>query len=238
MATRPVLGDVVLLPKDANFSPDALQAIVDRFKSNRLQALQLDPDAFGSTYERESQFTYQTWLSRITNPLSKTFVALEHQESSITSEDSASRLCHLLGNNEWLGTVTVLGPKSLSGGESSLSSTPWRLFTRENSSESPDLTSIKNRHAVYLIVGMFVSPSRRREGHGRRLVEAALTAAMEESRGISASRVIVCLMVEPRNVAARRLYESVGFGIRGSEPADNAVTFPTIGMTWEKELMA
>lgn len=235
MATRPAPGDVVLLPKDAN-----LQALVDRFKSNRLEALQLDPDAFGSTYESESQFTYETWLSRITNPLSKTFVALEHQESSITSaEDSDdSRLRRLL-ENEWIGTVTVLGPKSLSGRESSLSSTPWNLFTRENSSEPPDLTSIKNSTAVYLIVGMFVSPSRRREGHGRRLVEAALTAAVEESRGASASRVIVSLVVESRNVAARRLYESVEFGTRGSEPADSTeITFPTIGMTWEQELVA
>jgi ribosomal protein S18 acetylase RimI-like enzyme len=40
---------------------DNLQA----FKSVRLQALQQDPGAFGSTYARESQFTHAEWAARL-----------------------------------------------------------------------------------------------------------------------------------------------------------------------------
>jgi GNAT superfamily N-acetyltransferase len=239
MATKIPSSDVVLLPKNPNLSPERLSAIVNRYKSNRLEALQLEPSAFSSTYERESQFIYETWLSRATNPLSRIFVALGDRELSprTTTEDSDDPTLSRLLGNEWLGTVTMLGPKLLSDKETGSSHVmPRIIFTPENSFEPPDLTSIKKGHAVYLIVSMYVSLNRRRERHGRRLLEAALTAAMEEARKASASRITVCLNVEVGNMAARRLYESVGFGIRGSEPADSS-TFPTLGMTREREIM-
>lgn len=52
-------ADVILIPREFP-SPSALKGIVERYKANRLEGLQRDPDAFSSTYERESQFPYET----------------------------------------------------------------------------------------------------------------------------------------------------------------------------------
>ena len=40
---------------------------VDLYRSIRLRALQADPDAFGSDYEREVAFDEETWVSRMTS---------------------------------------------------------------------------------------------------------------------------------------------------------------------------
>lgn len=59
MTRRTPPGDVILIPREFP-SPSALKGIVKRYKANRLEALQRDPGAFSSTYERESQFPYET----------------------------------------------------------------------------------------------------------------------------------------------------------------------------------
>lgn len=39
---------------------------VEAYRTIRLEALQADPGAFGSTYEREAEFDTQDWLDRLT----------------------------------------------------------------------------------------------------------------------------------------------------------------------------
>lgn len=57
---------------------------------------------------------------------------------------------------------------------------------------------------IWLVGGVFVDPSARNRGVGRALVEAALASAREE-------RVRVGLYVRDDRIAARRLYERLGF---------------------------
>ena len=71
---------------------------------------------------------------------------------------------------------------------------------------------IKARHKAH-IWGMYVSPEGRRQGTGRRLMEAALQWAQEQE-GI----VQVHLIVSARTPVARKLYESLGFRVWGTEP--------------------
>jgi len=118
--------------------------------------------------------------------------------------------------SEWLGQVTLLGPKALPQ-EGTETSKPWQVFSGPNVTEAPGLKKLQNAHATYLIVGMFVLPHGRRKGHGRRLIERALMTARDQAKGASAARVTVGIIVEPGNHAARRLYEGAGFEIQGEE---------------------
>ncbi len=70
----------------------------------------------------------------------------------------------------------------------------------------------KTRHqaAVY---GMYVAPSARRAGLGRALLEALV------AHGRSLDLAVLGLSVSEDAVAARRLYESIGFVTWGVEPA-------------------
>jgi GNAT superfamily N-acetyltransferase len=230
------LSMVILMPKLIDIPDTVMPEIVKRYKDIRLMGLKLSPSAFGSTYAREVAFNNDTWIGRITNPLGKGFIALGPDNSSnlrVTKgygEGHSDALTSLL-NSPWMGLVTLIGPKLLSPNEPELEQTPWKIFTRENSSAISDLASIKNGHAVYVIVGMYVSPEGRRAGHGRRLVDAAIAAAVEESRNILASKMSVCLEVRRDNIPAAKLYENAGF-VRRNIPG--ALDPEDIDMVWEK----
>jgi len=71
---------------------------------------------------------------------------------------------------------------------------------------------IKARHKVRL-TGMYVTPTHRRRGLARSL----LSAAIDHARGISGVSC-VHLSVSDATPPARRLYESAGFEVWGSEP--------------------
>jgi RimJ/RimL family protein N-acetyltransferase len=73
-------------------------------------------------------------------------------------------------------------------------------------------TQIKSAHKVNLW-GMFVTPHWRGKGLGERLLHAAIAHA-QTFDGVSTMR----LSVSPSAVAARRLYERVGFKAWGTEP--------------------
>lgn len=76
---------------------------------------------------------------------------------------------------------------------------------------------IRTRHKATLF-GMYVRPTRRGTGIGKRLVETVLEAA----RAHPATQ-LVQLTVVAENDAARHLYESCGFRVFGIEPFANRV---------------
>lgn len=220
-------GEVVLVPKTFP-SPAHLDCIVELYKGVRLRGLQADPKSFSSTYEGESQFPYDTWLSRIQNPLGKTFVLVIELDSpsrtklpsnrAIEVADGCDALQRLL-RKEWVGIVTLLGPAQLPGcigGEQS-DAKPWDAYIKDGKYSIP-ATSLasgnsEGAHVVYCIVGMFVLPHARRKGHARRLIEATINAARDEALAYGAVKVSVTVQVEPGNANAQRLYEGVGFEV-------------------------
>jgi ribosomal protein S18 acetylase RimI-like enzyme len=72
---------------------------------------------------------------------------------------------------------------------------------------------IKARHKAH-IWGMYVSPEGRGQGIGKRLMEAAI----EWANGQAGVRQIH-LVVSSRTPVARRMYQSLGFSVWGTEPA-------------------
>lgn len=219
-------GEVILIPK-TSASPAHLESIAERYKNVRLHGLKVDPESFSSTYEYESQFSPDTWLSRIQNPLGKTFVAVSGSDTEshgqrnnphpLETESAHDAVQRLLGNG-WEGIATLMGPVPLpseKGDDTGLK--PWDAFLKDGKYQIPSSRvepgDLKGAHIVYVIVGMFVLPHARRKGHARRLLEAIIKAAEEEGKLFSASKTSITVQAEPGNVGAQKLYERVGFEV-------------------------
>ncbi|KAJ5832128.1 hypothetical protein N7474_000439 [Penicillium riverlandense] len=224
--TRP-LGEVHRVPRTYNL-PTQLHAVVERYRKLRLHGLKVDPHAFSSTYERESQFEQDKWIARIENPAGKTFVSvipckepvLTRENEIIIASDSSGALGSLL-RNEWTGQLTLIGPEVLAiqGDETAETglAKPWSVFFQDEQCIPPltptETMDLRGAHLVYMVVGMFVSPESRRGGHGQRLIEAAVQAAREEGQTRGAASVRIVLIVEPENHGAQKLYERTGFAL-------------------------
>lgn len=220
-------GEVLLIPK--TFPTTAhVESIVEKYKKIRLHGLKADPQSFSSTYEEEAQFSYETWVSRILNPLGKTFVSLIEADSQqendspntdLTNAGNEHAALSRLLNDEWVGIVTLLGhvlfPSELDGEKPGMK--PWDVYISHGKYSIP-LTvpkpdDLKGAHVVYLIVGMYVVPHARRKGHARRLVKATVKAVHDEAIALGASKASITVQVEPNISGARRLYESAGFEV-------------------------
>ncbi|KAE8369763.1 hypothetical protein BDV27DRAFT_114535 [Aspergillus caelatus] len=204
----PQNSNVVLIPKKYAHQKD-LEAIITRYRTLRLRGLKENPDAFSSKYEDEVEFPYEKWLARVTNPQARSFIAYDDQ-----TDNSLDPLALLL-SREWLGTVTIVGPRLLPEDNKTLSKAPWDVFFLTDEripSEETHHTTL-----VYMLGGMFVLEAGRRKGNGRRLIERAVSEVRTEATEAGASRVLVVSIVERNNDAARRLYETCSFDVWDDE---------------------
>jgi len=198
-----------------------------RYKDVRLNRFKVDPQAFCSKYEYESQFTAERWLSPIQNPLGKTFAAVidhnteshEQEDPSRTSETEGTQTSFesLLGK-EWVGTATLLGPVPFPSEEGDTSNLkPWDALIKDGKYQIPSKPfapgDLNGAHIVYVIVGRFVLPGVRGNGHTRRLLETIIKAAEEEAMFFGASKTSVTVQIEPENVGAQEFYEAMGFKV-------------------------
>jgi len=137
----------------------------ESYRQLRLAGLQTNPEAFGSTYEQEAQFTLETMSNRIM-PSKDKFVlgAFTEDGSSLT------------------GIVT---------------------FVRES--------GVKTSHKGN-VYGMYVAPSARGRGIGRRLLVELIERA-RECEGLEQ----IGLAVVSDNASAKKLYRSLGFETYGVE---------------------
>lgn len=223
MAVDPSPDKVILIPRTFP-SPAHLHAVVALYKNLRLQGLQVDREAFSSTYERESQFPLDEWIARIQNPVGKTFVSVfddnkttrSFAELSVPAGDNsiADTNLRLLLSKEWMGQLSLIGPELLSAqGENTALDRPWEVFQNYVPPTTAKREPLSGAHVVYMLVGMFVLPQARRRGNGQRLLEAAVNAACEEAKARGALTARIVISVEQGNGVAQRLYERVGFEV-------------------------
>jgi GNAT superfamily N-acetyltransferase len=216
------------MPK-AFASQTEFHEIVNHYKSLRLQALKLNPESFSSTYGQESQFPLDTWQSRVLNPVGQTYVAVTSIDNDSPShlslidcnegERESKQDLHLLLRNEWVGIATAIGPKTWTRQDGDTNSQPWDVFIQQGNYIIPQSVLLPSEtsgaHLVYLIVGMFVLPHARGKGKAQRILEAAARGIWEEAKEAGASAASIVIQVEPMAINAQRLYERVGFKVKG-----------------------
>ncbi|KAF7768363.1 hypothetical protein Agabi119p4_7606 [Agaricus bisporus var. burnettii] len=165
---------------------------VVRYKALRLQALQIDPECFSSTYDRESSMSNEEWRARLHSGDKVTIAAVTGASIQSLSESEM-----LYPENEWVGTVTVLGPKFL---------------LTHAFSPPKGVQWVEENVKYYLFVGVWVHPSHRGKGLGKRLVSAGMDWVRADEAGHnSTDKQILLLQIMPGNKSAIKLYRSIGF---------------------------
>ncbi|KAI0352514.1 hypothetical protein OH77DRAFT_1428551 [Trametes cingulata] len=188
---------------------------LQKYRAVRLAALQTDPTFFLSTYQQEVAFTDDVWRERLNGEGKFTIVAradirdhgrkepgAEHGEGASQEEESESA-----EDAPFVGTVTLVAARSLPA------------------SMVPDFADSKT---AYFIVAMWVAPEHRRRGLGRRLMEAALACAAEDTKAPTGAlegdnvgtKAEVILEVTLENERAKRMYEGLGFETFLVKPAE------------------
>ncbi|KAI9691853.1 MAG: hypothetical protein M1822_007925 [Bathelium mastoideum] len=199
---------IAALPKISPEKTDP-NTIITRVRDFRLKSLQLAPESFGSTYEVEAKKQPEFWVNRVANPKATTFIAYETERTNCSdlNDDHAQGFL----NADWLGSITLLGPKQ-GLAEFSLHTSPW-VILRQDCEQFQDVSGQAEPLRHYLINGMFVTPAARGLGLGRALVDAAMDHAMRQTRENDAEIMKCTLIVDNDNDAARTLYLRSGFAI-------------------------
>ncbi|KAF2671613.1 hypothetical protein BT63DRAFT_422156 [Microthyrium microscopicum] len=219
---------IVHLPRKYD-SPEVathLATLATKLKAIRLEALKTDPDAFGSTYEREVAFTDEQWAERLTNPLAQHVVALDLREPG-NDMDGKSDLEMALAA-PFVGTTVLIGPRAVSSSQvsdsqMSPSASPWAQFHDAPSVTTETLSP--GTELQYAMNGVWVHPNGRRAGLGKQLIDGALEAGKRDMKRLSAPKRVngfVVVFVEKDNEPATGLYEACGFKNIGEEEYTSA----------------
>ncbi|KAM7197648.1 hypothetical protein V8F20_006538 [Naviculisporaceae sp. PSN 640] len=130
------------------------------YKPFRLRALETDPSAFSSTYEREVSFDDEKWRSRIMNPLATTLIA---GPGNFRGEAAVPIL----------SATTVVGPLPLSG----------PLDQRINDPRLKGARKVpRYSQQRYEINAVWTAPEARRTGLAARLMQEAINHVREQAR--------------------------------------------------------
>ncbi|PPQ98797.1 hypothetical protein CVT24_003355 [Panaeolus cyanescens] len=183
---------------------NASQEQITNYKLIRLSSLYTNPEAFGSTFARESLFTPETWFDRVNGQARRIIFAIPaHIQHEILPSG-----CNL-PNTFWMGTVCVLWPEMIKA-IPPVDPYPLELARRE---EKGDVD-------VYMIVGMWVHPDSRRLGVGKALIHYAIQNVLAAESAGGEKQKVITLKVHEGNKAATALYQGVGFVSMG--PVDGS----------------
>ncbi|KAI8957464.1 hypothetical protein F5Y11DRAFT_360822 [Daldinia sp. FL1419] len=186
-------------------SPDdeGCRFYLDHYKPFRLAALEQDPDAFGSAYDGEARFDDNDWLSRIRNPLVKTFVAVHLHDRKV------------------LSATSLIGP--MPNPDSNPASNPFQA-----SSEMRDASDHHQNHqnhgeassVSFQITGVYTLPEARHQGLAKILAETAIQEAVVYAKQ-HGKRLQLSLVVYTSNGAAISFYENCGFVADAEGPRES-----------------
>lgn len=188
------MSTYTVFPIEPPFSPSQLAA----YKTLRLTSLQIDPQAFASSYAREAAFSDDVWRERLDSPFKRTLVAsvldASHERGDVDNKEAGE-------TGGWIGTASIVGPSDI---------------------PPSDLASFKEAEVganweIYGLYAMWVHPAHRGKGVGAQLVKACLEWArtnvdikfLGENSG-DFEKVVV-LLVYADNTAAHAVYSRTGF---------------------------
>ncbi|KAM0425503.1 hypothetical protein ACHAPT_009292 [Fusarium lateritium] len=195
MSTR-----AVALPKSLP-DPEQWDQLITRYKAFRLLALQLSPENFGSSYDREAAFSQETWESRLNNPVALNTILVSEPETGAETTDDIS----LILSSPWLAALTLVGPLET---KTAAKSYEEKMHLQPNTvSFGPPVPGVES---TYVLNAMYVLPSERRKGLSYKLIDFAKQLALKDS---NEARVTLALILDNDNVPAMRSYEKSGFEV-------------------------
>lgn len=206
------------LPDNPQGSPENhWKVLAERYRELRLDALRTAPDAFASSYEVERERDLEQTWQRLSNPKAINFIAISTKGDS-SDPKPATGVLEVANEAEWVGLIVLIGPQDGNEDTVSAKQDPFAKMTAVTPAppEAPIETETKTRRFHYHLNGVFVRPSARKAGLGRRLINAALAHAREEADAAGAGHKIT-IVVNEENRAARELYEKAGFVLLRSE---------------------
>ncbi|KAI1094801.1 hypothetical protein F5B19DRAFT_490019 [Rostrohypoxylon terebratum] len=148
--------------------------------------------AFGSTYDREIDFTNDDWLSRIKNPLVKTFVVVRPHEKRVLS---ATSLIGPLPNPDPLSNPLQVSTEMRDGGDQ------HHNHNHGNAQVSP---------LSFQISGVYTMPEARGQGFAKELIKTASEQAISSAKA-QHKQLSLSVVVYASNSAAISFYKSCGF---------------------------
>ena len=213
---------IVTLPKPRDrTNPDTTTiAMAEKLRNLRLQSLHVAPDAFASTFEDESKCGLDMTLDRMTNPKAVQFVAIKKSPGTGPTFDNSNDIDKFL-KDQWLGLIVLLGPVEDNPDEGAPKRDPFaRMTAADREVAYLDSGGLESRASAlhYHLNGMFVDLSARGGGLAKALVNAALQSA-EAAASQANAAMRVTIIVYKHNVAARALYEKIGFKVVGERPS-------------------
>ncbi|KAJ5740641.1 hypothetical protein N7493_000513 [Penicillium malachiteum] len=185
-----------------------------KYRDLRLQALQVSPESFASTYETESAFTENDWINRLTDPGYEVFICAATCHRSSSSEPNTI---------EWVGQVTLRGPASSQD------------FTLPAASCQPPQKP-DSEEERWQMLSLFTLPEHRGNGLGANLCQEALDYLRKYR--VSPPSIHVRLMARPENQVAVKLYQRLGFIAAGNCCLSEALVANGDGHLLPKDLSA
>lgn len=203
----PASSRILTIPKTDEDSDNHQQflALAQKFRAFRLFALKTSPGAFASTYEDEVQRGLNQTFERLKNAKATQFVALscDGQTNNVCEANLETSI-----ESEWLGFVVLLGTQEDSTGISAQRD-PYPEMTTSTKPEQHQSMLKETKYLHFHITGMFVHPSARGLGIGKRLITSVLQDA-ERQAGNSGCRTCCKCIVNEGNEDAQSLYERCG----------------------------
>ncbi|KAI6750807.1 hypothetical protein HG530_014257 [Fusarium avenaceum] len=187
---------VINLPKSLS-DPSQWDKLVEKFKTYRLQSLQLSPEAFSSTYAREVEFPKEIWEARLKNASALNTIVIS--DPSPDSEDDLS----LVLNSPWIASLVLSGPLN-----AATAAKDWEKqlnFDPGTNYFGPVPPEIET---AYVLNAIYVLPSERRKGLANQLIDYAKRYVVEVNKG---KKIMLVLLVNFESIAARKCYAKSGF---------------------------
>ncbi|MCJ1355764.1 MAG: hypothetical protein MMC33_005756 [Icmadophila ericetorum] len=195
---RPAIGIRFLHNEWPN--KDELTKAWTKLRDLRLLSLKLSPEAYASTYEQEAEFIPDVWIGRVKNP------AALHIVATIPKTDKTDDM----DDEEWVGLIVVIRKRADEDADASKS--PWsKSSDPANMNQFTRLPGIDPGSRWFQVNGMFVHPSVRQRGLGKKLIEASLAWIHDRMRVLDQPSSKVVILVDVGNEAAIGLYRSTGF---------------------------
>jgi GNAT superfamily N-acetyltransferase len=217
--------------------------LAEKGKLLRLEALKNNPEAFGSTYEREITLGDEHWRNRLAFPNSRSFVAVDlHNTENLQPNTAAATDLEVLSSAPWVGTMALNGPRLFQGIFPKASDSAYDLLSSSANGVDPnDLGDVEEPKTIlYGVYATYVKPGFRGKKIGKRLMEAVIRACerdyAEQRRMFTNSRGVCLVFLAKGNELAKPLYEGAGFEFMGEgvHTAPHGWTGVTIG--YRKEI--